>query len=121
MGKGQNSAGDLIESWVVGCSQKSRTAGSLQIENRDHGCRDLGLEMPNNITAAGAVDREFDIHWALGLAWALGPGPWARPLGPAWNLGPKGLGPWAQALGWALAPQIQDFPALGPPKNIDFP
>ena len=57
--------------------------------------------------------------WALGLAWARGP--WSWPLGPAWDLGPKGLGPWAQALGWALTPQIQDFPAQGPPKNIDFP
>ena len=58
----------------------------------------------DNITAAGAVDREFDIYLALGLAWALGPGPWARSgtLGPR----PKSLapGPWAQALGKALTP-----------------
>ena len=51
---------------------------------------------------------------------ALGNPEFGAP-GPSQEPGPKGQGPLAQALGWALAPQIQDFPALRHPKNSDFP
>ena len=57
--------------------------------------------------------------WALGLAWI--PGPWALPgtLDPE----SKGEGPWALGPGSWLGPGTsnQDFPALGPSKNNDFP
>ena len=66
---------DFGEYWVVGCPQKCRSPGSLQIENRDHGWIDLGLEMPKSLVWANKR-RFLDIVLPFPIIWGF-------PLGGA--------------------------------------